>query len=412
MKNKIQLKKCLILSGSIAIIFLLLFLAVRYYEYSSYSKNYNQKISAIVGVITEKYPDISDTDIVKILNDTNSDGDAVLNKYGIDLKHESAVKMNDIVFEKFTLLDGIIILFFVFILLSAFMIYENKKNRELSDITKYIEQINKKNYDLAIDTISEDELSILKNEIYKTTVMLKEAADNSNIDKVNLKKSLEDISHQLKTPLTSVLIMIDNLIDDPDMDSEVRQDFIRSIKRELVNIKFLVQEILKLSKFDSNTVNFIKGDIEIQKIIAESVENVSALCDLKNVGIEIKGKGNPVIYCDEKWQTEAVTNIIKNCIDHSKENEMITVEYDENNIYAMIRITDRVEGISEKDLPHIFERFYKGENATSDSLGIGLALAKTIIEQDNGMIAVDSDKKGSIFTIKYFDRTLIKHSRN
>ena len=128
------------------------------------------------------------------------------------------------------------------------MRYNHKREKDIKDIAKCIEEINKKNYELEIDSISEDELSILKNEIYKTTIMLKEAADNSTKDKINLKKSLEDISHQLKTPLTSILVMLDNIIEDPDMDSSIRNDFIVDIKRNVNNINFLVQTLLKLSK--------------------------------------------------------------------------------------------------------------------------------------------------------------------
>ena len=232
--------------------------------------------------------------------------------------------------------------------------------------------------------------------------MLKESADNSIKDKKELKNSLEDISHQLKTPLTSILIMLDNLIDEPDMESKMRDEFVRDIKREVTNINFLVQAILKLSKFDSNTVDFIREKNHMKSIIDKSIQNVSTLCDLKNVEIETKGCENAILYCDFRWQVEAITNIIKNCIDHSKEGSKVVINYGENKVYSFINIEDFGEGISKKDLPHIFERFYKGENASEDSIGIGLALSKTIIENDNGNISVDSSKEGTEFQIKYF----------
>ena len=232
--------------------------------------------------------------------------------------------------------------------------------------------------------------------------MLKESAENSNKDKINLKKSLEDISHQLKTPLTSILVMLDNIIEDPDMDINVRNDFVRDIKRNVVNINFLVQALLKLSKFDANTVHFIKQENDLKAIIKESIKNVSPLCDLRNINIEFNAKDKSKIVCDAKWQIEAITNIIKNAVDHSKNNSTVTINLSNNNVYSMIEIIDKGEGISKKDISHIFERFYKGENSTSDSIGIGLALAKTIIEEDNGSISVESNKIGTKFTIKYF----------
>lgn len=283
--------------------------------------------------------------------------------------------------------------------------YNYKRKNDIKDIIKYIEQINRRNYELEIDTISEDELSILKNEIYKTAVMLKEAALNSNKDKLNLKKSLEDISHQLKTPLTSILVLLDNLIDEPDMDSSIRNDFIIDIKRNVININFLVQALLKLSKFDANTVHFIKKENDLEMIVKEAVKNVSTLCDLRNINIKLNTLENAKVMCDAKWQIEAITNIIKNAIEHSKDNSSIIINIDNNRVYSKIEVIDFGDGISKRDIKHIFERFYKGANATSNSIGIGLALAKTIIEEDKGTIVVESNEANTKFTIKYFKLT-------
>ena len=283
-----------------------------------------------------------------------------------------------------------------------FLYFNKKKDKEINKITKCIEEINRRNYKLELDDMSEDELSILKNEIYKTTIMLKEAAENSNKEKLELKDSLSDISHQLKTPLTSILIILDNLIDDPGMDKDIREDFIKDIKREINGINFLVQSILKLSKLDTNTINFIEDEIELNKIVMESIKNVSMLSDLRSVNVNLNSKNNPIIKCDFKWQVEAISNILKNCIEHSSENSNVIVTIEDNKVYSKIIIKDNGSGIDKEDLPHIFERFYKGKNATSDSIGIGLSLAKTIIEKDNGTISVQSSDKGSIFEIKYF----------
>ena len=282
------------------------------------------------------------------------------------------------------------------------LLYDRRKDKEIGEITKYIQEINRKNYTLKIDELSEDELSILKNEIYKTTVMLKESASNSLKDKVQLKESLEDISHQIKTPLTSILVILDNLIDDPNMEKDVREDFIKDVKREVTNINFLVQSLLKLSKFDSNTIHFIKEDKFIKDIIDESIKNVAVACDLKNISIITKGNEKFKVNCDFMWEVEAITNIIKNCVEHSKENSKIIISYEQNNVYSSITIQDFAGGIDKEDLPHIFERFYKGKNATKDSVGIGLALAKTIIEKDNGSITVETDNIGTKFIVKYF----------
>ena len=245
-------------------------------------------------------------------------------------------------------------------------------------------------------------MSILKNELYKITIKLKEVAENSQKDKTTLKDSLSDISHQIKTPITSILIMLDNILSDENMPEDIKKDFIKDIKREIVNIKFLVESILKLSKIDSNSIKFIKKEVFIKDIINEAVKNVSMLSELKNIKIIVSGDDSIKTICDLKWQVEAITNILKNCIEHSYENKKIYINYNQNNMYTELKIEDNGTGIDAKDLQHIFERFYKGKNSSSDSIGIGLALSKSIIESNNGYIQVDSKlNKGTTFIIKY-----------
>lgn len=403
MENKPKLKKLLITIFFVSACFLLLFSIKSINEYQTYKKNYNNKLSKIIFVLKEKYPELSNNEIIEIFNGKNGD-DHFFEKYGIDIDNESVVIENDDSFKKFFCEDVLFFIIVIIVLVSIFIIYNYNKDKEIAAITKYINQINKRNYALEIDTISEDELSILKNEIYKTTVMLKEIASNSTQDKINLKKSLEDISHQLKTPLTSILIVLDNLIDDENMDNNTRADFIRDIKKEVANINFLIQAILKLSKFDSNTISFIKEQIPIKQIVDESIKNVSTLCDLKNINIDVGGNSEALICCDFRWQVEAITNIIKNCVEHSPEGESVIIRYEQNSAYASIEIQDFGEGITKEDLPHIFERFYKGKNAKSESIGIGLALAKTIIENDNGDIRAMSNCDRTKFIIRYFHR--------
>lgn len=402
MKNKIRLKKYIISIFIVSICLFVLFLALNIYEYKTYTNNFNNKIGAIINVIKDKYPEITDKEIAEIINSDEFETNDFFTKYGIDINNKSILIKNDKDYHIFLVINMSFLTITIIILLILYIRYNHKKENDIKDIIKCIEQINKKNYELQIDSISEDELSILKNEIYKTTIMLKESAENSNKDKLNLKKSLEDISHQLKTPLTSILVMLDNIIEDPDMDINVRNDFVRDIKRNVVNINFLVQALLKLSKFDANTVHLIKKEYNLGSIVDESIKNVSTLCDLRNINIELNIKNDSKIMCDSKWQIEAITNILKNSIDHSKDNQKVIINVEDNNVYSTVEIKDFGDGISKKDISHIFERFYKGENATSDSIGIGLALAKTIIEEDNGNISVESNKNGTKFTIKYF----------
>ena len=401
MKNKVKLKRYIFISLIISIIFIVLNILINIYEYKIYRNNINNNLESIISLIETKYPLITKNEIMEILNSKNNTTN-IFKEYGIDIDNTSIILENDKYYNTFIIFNTLYIYIIIIVLLIIFLIYIKNKDKDIKDITKYIEEINKGNYELKINSISEDELSILKNEIYKTTIKLKEAYINTNNDKLSIKKSLEDISHQLKTPLTSILIMLDNLIDDPNMDINTRQDFITDIKRQVVNINFLVQNLLKLSKFDSNTIHFIKENNKLSNILKEAIKNVSTLCDLKDIKIIINGDDKSTIYSDFKWEVEALTNILKNSIEHTKDKKEILVDYNTNNVYSIIKIKDYGVGIAHDDLKHIFERFYKGKNSSPDSIGIGLSLAKAIINEDNGIISVESNSNGTTFIIKYY----------
>ena len=402
MKNKIELKKMCITSCIVIIIFLITFSILIYKQYKTYTYNFNQKIAGIIDNVLEKYPDIEKREIVEILNSSDKTNNEILREYGIELDKDSVILENNTDFQKFIIIDVSTLIVFILILSIIVFKYNHSESKKINEITKYIEEINRGNYKLNIEENTEDELSILKNELYKITIKLKEVAENSQKDKTTLKDSLSDISHQIKTPITSILIMLDNILSDENMPEDIKKDFIKDIKREIVNIKFLVESILKLSKIDSNSIKFIKKEVFIKDIINEAVKNVSMLSELKNIEIIVSGDDSIKTICDLKWQVEAITNILKNCIEHSYENKKIYINYNQNNMYTELKIEDNGTGIDAKDLPHIFERFYKGKNSSSDSVGIGLALSKSIIESNNGYIQVDSKlNKGTTFIIKY-----------
>jgi len=395
MKNK-TIKKY-ILSLIILLIFnISLIFILNRYEYKMYTKNYNDKINSIISNIKNKYPNIEESDIIEIINN-EEDSEDILSKYGID-----SITKNDKVNNKVRIISLIIIITFDSLIILIFYLYDKNKSKKIKEITKMISKINNRQFDIDINDFNEGELSILKNEISKTTIMLRQVADNSVKDKLNLKDSLGDISHQLKTPLTSITIMIDNILDNPDMNEKTRKKFLINIKREILNINFLVMSLLKLSKFDANVVKFNKESVYLKDIIIESIKNVSMIKELKNITIKVSGDDNIKLLCDFKWQVESITNILKNSIEHTSEYGTVEVNYSENKLYTRILIKDNGKGIDSDDLPHIFDRFYKGENGSDDSFGIGLSLSKTIIEKEDGSITVKSTPNiGTIFTIKY-----------
>ena len=400
--KKLNYKNCIIVIITTILVFTIAISIINYIQYRNYTKNVNIVINEIVNNIQEQYLDVDINKIISMLNDENVSNENVLSQYGIDISKDSAILTNDLLYRNNVIMNLSIILIFSIIIIIVFVLYNKRQKSKIKEITNYIEQINNKNYALDIQDNNEDELSVLKNELYKITVMLKEQAENSAKDKINLKNSLEDISHQLKTPLTSITIMLDNILDSPDMDLQTRNEFIKDIYREIANIKFLVQNLLILSKFDANTITFNENEEKLEDIIEEAKQNVASICDLKNIQIILEGKEDAKTTCDLKWQVEALTNILKNCAEHSNNNTKINVLYSENNMYSEIVIKDEGSGIDQKDLKHIFERFYKGKNSDKDSIGIGLSLARTIIEKDNGFITVDSELgKGTKFNIKY-----------
>ena len=323
MKNKIKLKKTIIYMICIIILAMTIFSMTYYYQYRKYTENFNNKMAMIVTKLTNEYPKLTKNDIFEIINSEETINKEMFKDYGIELSEESVIIENETEFKTFVITNTIFIIVICGIIILLFLRYNHSKDKKINEITEYIEEINNKNYKLDIDDNTEEELSILKNELYKTTIMLKEVAENSMQDKLKLKDSLSDISHQLKTPLTSITILIDNIIENPQMDNETRNEFVKDIKREITNINFLVQSLLKLSKLDANSVNFVNEDVNISDIIKDSIKNVSVLCDLKNICVEVNGCEDAKIYCDLKWQVEAVTNILKNCVEHSNKNSKI-----------------------------------------------------------------------------------------
>lgn len=380
------------------LISVILFIVLNKYQYNTYKVNFNNKLNVVIEKVIEKNPNITKEEILEIIehNDIKED---ILKEYGIYTDIDSYILVNDTSYKKFLIID--LILFLILFLLLFLVVFKDKivYKKNIRKLTKYFNSINLGNYDIDINDNKENELSILKNEIYKTTIMLKEQASNSQKDKYALKESLEDISHQLKTPLTAITIMLDNVTSD-NIDNKVKMRFLSDIKKEVSNINFLVQNLLKLSRFDVNAITYNISLNKLEDIICESLNNLSSLSDLKNVKIKHIKNESVMLKCDYKWEVEAITNIIKNCIEHT-ENGIVKISYNDCKTYIKLVIEDNGVGINKEDIAHIFERFYKGANSSKDSVGIGLSLSLSIIEKDNGKIDVES-KNGTTFTIRYY----------
>lgn len=395
MKNK----KTIILIIVIILIYVFSFNMVYLYQENIYKEKYNMFVNNIIYVVKKNYPNVSNKELSDILNGKSNYN--YLNEYGIDVDDEFALISMHKENKKIFIINNVILGSFILVLSIILIINKNYENKKLEEIIHLIEEINKKNYNLNIKGTDETMISKLKNEMYKTVVMLKNDADNSLKDKIIIKTYLEDISHQLKTPLTVINISLDNLIDNPNMDEKNRNEFISKISKEVTNINNLIQNLLKLSKFDVNVINFVNKSVSIKEFINKSIDKISLIADLKNINIKVNILNDFNLNIDLNWQIEAISNIIKNAIEHSDENEIIYINVEDNKIYSKIEVINNGT-INKNEMNKIFDRFYTNKKNCSESVGIGLSLAKNIIEKNNGKIDVISNDDKTIFTIKYY----------
>lgn len=402
MINKESLKKVVITGLILILISSLTIFIVLTIQYKNYEKIVNLTVSKLIDEIMKKYPETDEQELIRIINSENQEQkDEVLSKYGYTNNILYIKELENSMNTSIRINIAIIVLLGVIAIIVA-LIYTNKRDKSLRSINKYLDKVNNGNYELKIEDNGEDEISRLRNELYKTTILLRESAENSEKEKTNLSNSLADISHQLKTPLTSIRIMLDNIEENPNMDEKTRNEFIEEISRQIDWISSLVISLLKLAKFDAGAIIMQDTQINVKKLIDNVINNLAIMIDIKNIKIEEKIDEDVILRADYNWQLEALTNIIKNCIEHSKEDSKIKIEVENNSIFVKIKITDEGEGIAKEDLSHIFERFYKSKQVSENSIGIGLSLAKTIIEKENGYIKVDSELgKGTTFEIKY-----------
>lgn len=382
---------------------LILVLFLNYFAFISYNREVNIYLSGLVNEIEKYYPNVHEEDIVKLLNTKNSSSSDTLKRYGFINDNTSYLKKINQVQEKYIIIS--VSVFFAFNLIWLFMYFceSKKRKQELIYMTDYLKKINKGLYDLEIVNNDEGELSILKNEIYKTTINLKEMYAKEYDERIKIKDNLANISHQLKTPLTSIMLMADTLIEE-DVDKDKQKDFLKDIRSLTENINFLVIAILKLSKFDANVLLFNKDLINVSFLMKKSLENIKLEKSKKNVDVNLSIDESAYFYGDFNWECEAFTNILKNAIECNEENIKIDISARNIGNFLIIEIKDNGIGIPPHDRKHIFERFYKRDNSTSNNFGIGLSLAKEIINKDGGTIRLLDVKKGAAFKIKFYTK--------
>ncbi len=254
------------------------------------------------------------------------------------------------------------------------------------------------------DDCTEGELAILQSEIYKMIIRLREQQQTMMEDKIYLADSLADVSHQLRTPLTAIHLLVTRL-SEPELPPEKRLHLMHNMKMLLSRIDWLITALLKISKLDAGTVQFRSENIPLAELLHKSAEPLLIPLELRGIHLHTHTEG--MFTGDTAWTSEAIGNILKNCMEHTPMEGHITVRAQENPLYTEICISDSGKGFAKEDLPHIFERFYKGKNSDDSSCGIGLALARMIITAQNGTIkAENASEGGALFTIRFYKGTV------
>lgn len=386
-----ELKKLIIIQ--IIIFFFSIILCIVFYN--KINKDYSETLinndANLIGNFLIINPDL-EQELLSVVNSTQNYelGQKFLEENNLLDYREKNYSVNFI-----TIFLSVLTVFSILIVINYYFI--RKLYKKIKEIDYDVDKILQGNYEINILDYNEGSLSSLKNNIYKMTVKLRESNELISKEKNNLEELLEDISHQIKTPLTSMYMINDIL--QKETNSKVRQEFLDKNEKQINRIEWLVTSLLKMSRLDNGSVKLKKEMTNVDTMLTKAITPILPLIESKNIKVKHE-KQNLKIKIDPDWTSEALLNIIKNACEHTKDS--VTITTSSNPLYTAIEVKDNGEGIDKKDLSHLFERFYRG-NHNKESIGIGLSMSKKIIELQNGTIEVKSlVGKGSTFIVKFF----------
>jgi len=355
-----------------------------------------QHTAQIVGALSRSQAQMQDT-LMQILKDTDSAsfafGDALLQQY--NYSPDTFWNRNAAIM----IFTGIMLMFILVLLLSIVWLKQYKKQQtRINGLTAYLESVN-----LGQDSLlrqQEDNFSQLEDEISKTVTELRHSRENAIRERQSLANNLTDISHQLKTPVTSMSLMAQLLAESRTGDDFV---YVDKLTRQINRLEELVSSLLTLSRLDAETIEFKMVPMNICDMLLRAAEPVEEVIQQRNQELIIQSDPDISFIGDIAWIAEAFLNLIKNCSEHTPDGGVIKVNYSQNPLYSEILVEDSGKGFDRDDMPHLFERFYKGKNAKKDSVGIGLALSKAIITSHNGTIqAENATSGGARFIVKFY----------
>ena len=372
---------------------------------AAWNREYQSTLATLIGSVQEAYPEARVEDVIPVLNGSDPEGRGrmLLQKYGAfldgsEIAFYGSRRQVSVLQRRLNLTAVVLSAAFI----GGMLFYLARRQKRIQGICGYMEELVRGNYKLDIQENADDELSGLKNEVYKLTVFFREQAERAAANRRALADSVADISHQLKTPLTSVTVLVDDLIDNEDMDADTRRRFLAEISSQISGVSWLVTAMLKLSRLDAGVVELERKPLQLSALIEEVCSRLELPAELGQVELRREIPEEIQILGDGQWLTEAFLNVVKNAVEHSEPGGKVEIGAQENDVYTMVTVKNRGEVIPEEDQKHLFERFYRGTTAGKDSVGIGLALTKEILKQQNGSVSVESDaEKGTLFFIKF-----------
>lgn len=369
--------------------------AIGYILAETYAEDQYRILSGITEGILLKYPE-SEQEIFRLIKEAvltrrEAAGKSRLQVYGYSqntFAYGYMVKMIPYIL--------LITPLFFFLLLLLILLIRRKYRQRIKGLTGYLEQVNRDNGNSVLSR-KEDDFSMLEDEIYKTVTQLRQMKETAERERKSLADNLADISHQIKTPVAAVSLMTQLL------EEEGSSSYAERIRRHLKHLEQLVEALLTLSRIDAGTLQLSKSQVDIYTMLQLSLDSLDTAIQQKQIRVILPNHPEVTYTGDLEWSMEAFINIIKDCIEHIPYGGIIKADYERNPLYTQIRIEDNGPGFPDKDLPHIFERFYRGENTSGTGAGIGLSLSKAIIELQNGIIhSGNLQNGGAVFIVRFY----------
>lgn len=352
-------------------------------------------LNTVCGKIVEQEPEIKKIISTTLKEYTNGNlinvsGDDLLSTLGYRISDFSAFSFQkNVLFAVIGFITGALIFVFTFL-------YQNKQNTiRIRALTEYLEQVNTGKA-VILSATGEDDFSKLEDEIYKTVTFLYQTKDSAVQAKNDFAENLSNIAHQIKTPITAISLSVQQ------MKQGLNCQNLEQVEKQLSRLTYLEEALLVLSRIDAGTLQLRRDEVDVFTLLVLAGDNLTELFANSGTSLDIPELGEMMVSVDLEWTMEAIMNLLKNCMEHTK-GGTVYCSYAQNPLYTEILIWDDGEGFSKEDIPHLFERFYRGKNASKDGIGIGLALAKEIIERQNGTIrAKNKPHNGALFEIHFY----------